>query len=103
MASNTKHRKPASLAIQAKHNKRLFLPMDAVDADKLALRFRMALTRATDGAAKREDARCLAESVMMAALIADLDGSDLDDADLATSEACLRRRLVSVLDTRLAP
>jgi len=96
MASNQNPRKKTSLATQARHKKRLFLPMDTADSDKLALRFHMALSLAAQGRAEASDARCLAEAVMMAALISDIEMSQIDDADLAVSEDCLRRRLVRV-------
>lgn len=56
----------------------------------------MAFARAQEGTAAEPDAQCLMETVMLATLIADLEGSDLNSADLSTSEDCLRRRLRSI-------
>lgn len=93
MVSNRKTSKQPSLAIKARHKQRLFLPMDTADADKLALRFRMALSSAMQGKAQASDVQCLAQTVVMTGLIGDLEGIGIDESDLALSEQCLCRWL----------
>lgn len=96
MVSNRKSQRNPSLAIKTRQKKQLFLPMDTVDADRLALRFHVALSSVLQGTAEAPDVYCLAQTVVMTALIADLDGSNLDMNDLTVSEECMCRRLAYV-------
>lgn len=90
--SKTRKNKPG-LAKQARRKREMYLPLDAESADQLALRFRLALEAARQGRASAANANCLAQTFLIAALIADAGFGELDELVLCHCESGLRAML----------